>query len=123
MRIYSAHTRPGRSPKLVREGFSLGAFLFGPLWLFAHRAWIAGCIALAVLIWLLVLTMDLPGPLGPTLLFGYALLLGLLGRDLCRWSLARRGYTEASVIAAPDAEAARGRLLARDSRLIAEAMR
>ncbi len=30
--------RPG--PVLVREGFSWGAFLFGPFWLLAHRLWL-----------------------------------------------------------------------------------
>ena len=39
-------------------------------------------------------------------------LLGLLGRDLVRWSLQRRGYRLAHVLAARDEEGALGRLLA-----------
>ena len=38
---------------------------------------------------------------------------GVFGRDLVRWSLARRGFDEAHVIAARDADTALARLLAR----------
>jgi hypothetical protein len=115
MRIYTAHLRDSRMPCLVHEGFSLGAFLFGPLWLFAHRAWIAGIIALAVLIGLLrVAAMMADSGVPMILLLGYAALLGWNGRDLCRWSLARRGFTERYVVAGRGKEAAFGRLVARD---------
>ena len=40
MRGYTAHLKPGRTPVLVPEGFSWAAWLFGPLWLAAHRAWV-----------------------------------------------------------------------------------
>jgi len=121
MRIYTAHLRPGQMPLLVREGFSLGAFLFGPLWLFAHRAWIAGIIALVVLGALLALSSFWPGAvLPPVLLAAYALLMGLTGRDLCRWSLARRGFSESYVVAARNAEAGFARLVDRDPTLASE---
>ena len=120
MRIYTAHLAPGRSPRLVREGFSLGAFLFGPLWLFAHRAWVAGVISLAVLIGVGALAGAMRGPATPLiLLLGYAALLGWNGRDLCRWSLARQGYDEAHVLAGRDSDAAYARLIARDPTLAA----
>jgi hypothetical protein len=120
MRIYTAHLAPGRAPRLVREGFSLGAFLFGPLWLFAHRAWVAGVIALAVLILIGVLAGAMPGSNGPAiLLLGYAALLGWNGRDLCRWSLARQGYEESHVLAGRDSDAAYARLILSDPTLAA----
>jgi hypothetical protein len=120
MRIYTAHLRPGSTPRLVREGFSLGAFLFGPFWLFAQRAWIAGIIALAVLLGLLVLAGALPGStIPPLLLLAYAALLGWSGRDLCRWSLARRGFEQSHVLAGRDADAAYARLVERDPTLAA----
>jgi hypothetical protein len=118
MRIYTAHLAPGRAPRLVREGFSLGAFLFGPLWLFAHRAWMAGVIALAVLILTAVVARVMPGS-AVILLLGYAALLGWNGRDLCRWSLARQGYEESHVLAGRDSDAAYARLIARDPTLAA----
>ena len=53
------------------------------------------------------------------LLLGYAALLGWNGRDLCRWSLARRGYDQSHVVAARNTEVAFGRLVARDPALAA----
>lgn len=124
MRIYTAHMRPGQMPQLVREGFSLGAFLFGPLWLFAHRAWIPAIFSLVVLVALLVLLGAWPGATLPSaLLAAYALLMGLTGRDLCRWSLGRRGFSESYVVAAPNAEAGFARLVDRDPTLAAEDLR
>jgi fatty acid desaturase len=115
MRIYTTHLRPGRAPRLLREGFSLGAFVFGPLWLLAKGAWIAGVIALVVLVALLVLAGAMSGStIPPILLLGYAALLGWNGRDLCRWSLARRGFEQSHVLAGQDADAAYARLLERD---------
>ena len=108
MRTYTAHLKPGRAPVLVRESWSWGAFLFGPLWLLAQRAWIAAIIDAALLVLCAALLPDRAQ--GPAVL-ALALLLGLLGRDLVRWSLARRGYTLEHVLAARDEEAALGRLL------------
>lgn len=121
MRIYTAHLRRGQMPRLVREGFSPGAFVFGPLWLFAHRAWVPGLLALVGLAALWALAASWPGASLPAVLLGaYALTLGLFGRDLCRWSLARRGFSESYVVAARNAEAAFARLLERDPTLAAE---
>ncbi|MBW4024467.1 MAG: DUF2628 domain-containing protein [Proteobacteria bacterium] len=118
MRIYTAHLRPGSAPRLVREGFSLGAFIFGPLWLFAHRAWIAGVIALVLLFGVFGLAGTMAGNGIPfILLLGYAALLGWNGRDLCRWSLARQGYEESHVLAARNSDTAFARLMARDPTL------
>jgi hypothetical protein len=121
MRVYTAHLRRGRMPLLVPEAFSLGAFLFGPLWLFAHRSWVAGIIAAAVLVSLPVLGTTLGGPPAVgLLLFAYAALLGFSGRDLQRWSLERRGFAETYVVAGRNRDAAYGRLLARDPTLAGE---
>jgi hypothetical protein len=120
MRIYTAHLAPGRAPRLVPEGFSLGAFVFGPLWLFAHRAWLAGVIALALLIVLVLLAGSMPDSSTPSiLLLGYAALQGWNGRDLCRWSLACQGYEESHILAGRDGEDAYARLIARDPTLAA----
>jgi hypothetical protein len=96
------------APVLVREGFSWGAMIFGPLWLFAHRSWTAGVLALAVAVGIVALPApSLQLPLGLLL----AWVLGLWAQDWRRWSLARRGYLLAHVVAAPDADAAFARLL------------
>jgi hypothetical protein len=117
VKIWTAHTRPETPPVLVREGFSWGALLFGPFWLFAHRAWVAGVLSLCAAIVLVLLD----GRIGPILVLGLAWLLGLTGRDLWRWSLDRRGFTAAHVIAASNADGAFARLLARRPDLTADA--
>lgn len=109
MRIYTVHLAPDRAPVLVREGFSLGAAVFGPLWLFFHRAWIAGWLILALNIALAATIARGAGGWAVTL--AELWLLGLHGRDLWRGGLARRGYVLSHVVAARDEEAALERLL------------
>jgi hypothetical protein len=108
MKVWTAHLHPARPPVLVHEGWSWGAALFGPFWLLANRAWVPGAIVLAVVV---ILNLLVPQGLRGLLILGFFLLLGLLGRDLLRWSLARRGYALAHVVAAGDGDAAFVRLL------------
>ena len=108
MRIWTAHLHPARPPVLVPEGWSWGAAAFGPFWLLAHRAWVPGALVLAAVV---ILNLAVPGALRPVLVLGFFLLLGLLGRDLLRWALDRRGYAMQHVVAAPDGDAALLRLL------------
>ena len=106
MKVYTAHLRAGRLPRLVREGFSVPTFVLGPVWLASTGAWIPAAIDLAL--WVGV------GLLPHRALFwlGLALLQGLLGHDLQRWSLERRGYLLVHVVAGRNADAAFARLLA-----------
>ena len=102
MNFYTVHVRPEEPPVFVREGFSWGALLFGPLWLLSQRAWIAAAATLIVFVAIALI----PSPWRGWPMAGAMVLLGLLGRDLRRWSLARRGYGLASVVAARDADSA-----------------
>ncbi len=102
------HTRADAAPVLVPEGFSWGALVFGPIWLLAHRAWIAGVLVLCA--W--VLAAFLPGALRPVLMAGLAWAAGVFGNDWRRWSLERRGFNLVHIIAARGAEAAFARLMA-----------
>jgi hypothetical protein len=108
VRVYTAHLRQRSAPVLVREGFSWGALLFGPSWLAAQRAWIA---AVLLLVAELAVALLLPGPAGRAAQAGIALLTGLCGHDLVRWSLDLRGYTLVHVVAGRDSDAAFLRLL------------
>ena len=108
MKVWTAHVKKARPPELVEEGWSWGAALFGPLWLLAHQAWIAGALYLALVA---VLAAALPAGLQGVAALGLGVLSGLLGRDVLRWTLARRGYAMDHVVAAQDEEAALGRLM------------
>jgi hypothetical protein len=108
VRVWTAHLRAGRPPLLVRDGFSFWAFLFGPIWLALHRAWIPAVLALAASVLIVKFTGP---PAGLVLLLGEMVLLGLSGRDMVRWSLARRGYVLLHAVVARNAEGALLRLL------------
>jgi hypothetical protein len=110
MKVWTVHLRNAADPVLVREGFSLGAAVFGPVWLAAHRAWVPAAFALAA--WLLIGVLA-DGTLGLILEIGLALLIGFSGHDLQRWSLARRGYVLAEVVTGRQVDGAFERLLLR----------
>jgi hypothetical protein len=108
MTSWSAHVHARRPVVLVAERFSLGAMVFGPLWLLWSGAWIPA--VLLACAWVAAVALVPAEGLGPVLL-GLAWFTGLTGRDLRRWSLARRGWREAHVVVAADEEAAMARLL------------
>jgi membrane protein implicated in regulation of membrane protease activity len=115
VKVWTAHTAPGRTPELVREGFSWGAFLFGPVWLVASGAWIFGLIVLAAELAL--------GLFAPVWTLGIAaFVVGVFGYDLCRLALELRGYVVVHVIAASSFDLALARLLARRPDLSADIM-
>lgn len=108
MRVFTVHLHPTRAPELVREGWSWGAFFFGAVWLAFRGAWLPAALWLALSGVPLLLA---PGP-GLVAAFALAIIAGLVGRDLVRWSLDRRGYVLAHVVAASDRDSAYARLLA-----------
>jgi hypothetical protein len=102
---------PGAPPRpavLLREGFTWGAALFGPLWLLRHRLWLEAAIWLGLVLLLAGLA---PGwTLAPALL-ALQFLLGASAQDLRATALARRGYALAKVVTAADRDRALARLL------------
>jgi hypothetical protein len=119
VKIWTAHEKPHASPILLREGFSFGALIFGPFWLAAHRAWVPAGVALVLEIAIPLLTLP---PASLVLFLGLAVLLGCSGRDLVRWSIARRGYLEANVVTGRNEDDAQARLLAARPDLVERAM-
>jgi len=109
VRVWTAHLRANAAPVLVREGFSLGAFLLGPIWFLARGAFVPAALALAAALLAGLLTN---GGSRIVLELGLAALLGLSGRDLVRWHLDLRGYRMAHILAAGDEDSALARLLA-----------
>ena len=115
MTFWTAHTRASGTPVLVREGFSWGAFFFGPLWLAMHRAWVAAALALAGGILIVVL---LPPSVAVVTMFALAVVLGLSGQDCRRWAMNHRGFMLTQVITARSEPEALGVLLARRPDLV-----
>ncbi len=120
MKFYTAHTPPYAAENkpdivLVREGFTWGGFLFTGLWLLWHRVWFWGVLVLAFDIGgSIVAERWMPGS-GVLVHGGVALLIGLLGSDLRRADLDRRGHLDRGIVAGPDAESALLRFLDRKS--------
>jgi hypothetical protein len=109
MKSFSAYLRPQSEPVLVAEGFSYAAFLFGPFWLLARRAWLTAVALLCVEIVLMVLV---PDSVRVPVALALAWLVGLCGLDVVGWSLERAGYDLAHVVAARDEESGYARLMA-----------
>lgn len=99
---------------LVRDGWSWGAFLFGPFWLMAHRHWLTGFFALIGLVLIAATIVALPVPAGAmaALWLLVAWLFGLEGSSLRRFALRRGGYDEAGVVVGTAGEALEQRAFA-----------
>jgi hypothetical protein len=116
VKLYSAHLKADAEPILVREGFSCGALIFGPLWFAAHRAWVAAGLSFAAFVFIAVLA---PEPAETILSVGLAIMLGLIGNDLRSIALEHRGYTLLHVLAARGRDEAWLRLIANRPDLMA----
>ncbi|WP_311275389.1 DUF2628 domain-containing protein [Methylobacterium sp. WCS2018Hpa-22] len=93
---------------LVPDGFSLQAFVFGPLWFFFHRLWLAGLGVLSLLV-----AAGFAGRfLGLGTFAGFLitilllLLVGMEASSLRRWTYARRGRPARDAVVAHSAEEA-----------------
>lgn len=95
----------------LREGFSLGAFLFGPFWMIWRRQW------LVLLIYLIVLggveyglrRLGIPVSARLMVYVLISLLIGLEAASLRRWTMLRGGWRDCGIIIADDLEMAERR--------------
>lgn len=110
MATYIAIEPPGRrqgdvpdGTVLVRDGFSLLAFLVPLFWFLWHRMWIEALIAL-VAIFALAGLDDLAGFSGPVMIVSIAssFLVGLEAASLRLAALGRRGWRQWGVVEARD---------------------
>jgi hypothetical protein len=109
------HTaKPMAAPVLLREGLSFWALVFGPLWLLRHGCWLLGLIGVLAL----MVAAVLPAPWDLALMAALHVGLCLHGQDARRWTLARRGWRLAHVVAGRDQEAALFRLLGAEPRIV-----
>lgn len=123
MAVYTVHQPPLRkgetSPDpdrfvLVRDGFYFWAFLLGPVWMIWRRLWLALVLYVVVLIALEVALRYLGvASLARALVtFAVAILVGLEGGSLQRWTLGRRGWKNVGVVVGDDLESAERRFFA-----------
>jgi hypothetical protein len=95
----------------LRERFSLGAFLFGPLWMTWRRLWVV-LISYMIVIGLIEYGLRRVGIAWPTRAIVYILiqlLIGLEATSLRRWTRVRRGWRDCGVVIADDLEVAERR--------------
>ena len=122
MPVYTVHAPVATGPNIVatdrfafvRDGFHFWAFVFGPLWLLAHRLW------LALVGWIVVLVVVDFGlrSLGAGVAVFVAnilisVLTGFEAGSLRRWTLSRRNWRQLDIVVADDEEAAERRFFDR----------
>lgn len=113
MRIYTVHDRldsvgENRDAVAVKEGFNWSAFVFTALWALWHRLWRVFVIMTVVLAALEGAVYFAGADPATTAAAGlaYGLIVGFGANDWRRAGLARRGWRQAGVVAAVDADAA-----------------
>jgi hypothetical protein len=95
----------------IRDGFSWGAFLFGPFWMLRHRMWLmlAAYLGTAAALGFAVEWVDPSMTLWGLMGLLLALFVGVEGTTLRRWTLDRRGWVGRGVVVGDDVEAAERR--------------
>ena len=112
MAIYTVHVEAGdtsaANARFIREGFSWGALIFGPLWLLAHRLWLAFLVCCLVLILNASLAYHLHLDNGAAMLLSTlsSVYIALEGNQLRRKNMERRGWPMVDIVSAEHSEAA-----------------
>ncbi|HEY0224618.1 MAG TPA: DUF2628 domain-containing protein [Pseudolabrys sp.] len=123
MPTYTVHEPPARKNEsipdperfaFVRDGFYFWAFLLAPIWLLAHRLWLAffGYVLLSGTLNVVLFVIGAPGTVKFLIGFLTALLVGFEAATLWRWTLARRGWKAVGFVIGEDTEMAERRFYA-----------
>jgi len=104
MTLWTVHAKGTAAPVLVREGFSLWAFLFAAPWFALNGMWLVLVLYLAGGVVLGAATSALPEAASAAIAFAVQLLIGFHARDLRRWTLTRQGFRTIGVVAARGGE-------------------
>jgi hypothetical protein len=114
MARYTVHIRDSDLERsvFVRDGWSWGAFLFGPFWLARHRHWISFALTMIVMLAALfaIIVVPIGGGAKAGVMFLLAVLWGLEGPSLRRFALRRAGYIETALAAGGSLEEIEGRV-------------
>lgn len=112
MRIFTVHELPGAPLDgagivLVKEGFSFPAFVFSWAWLLWHRLWIAlGLWFGFVAVTSLAVQMLFGAEIATLCSLALQLWLGFEANDIRRWTMERKGYRLAGIVAGASLEEA-----------------
>jgi hypothetical protein len=120
MTVWTVHARGNAAPVLVKEGFSLWAFLFAAPWFAFNGMWLVLVLYLAGGVIAGAVFSGLPEELAGAVAFAAQLMIGWHARDLLRWTLARKGFRMIGVVAVSGGEdEALARLYAQRPELLA----
>lgn len=120
MRIYTVHEPPERRREekrgpdrfvFVRDGFHFWAFVTAPLWLIFHGLWLAllGYVIVAFALSAALRALGVANEAAFLVFLLLGILVALEASTLRRWTLARNGWRQLGVVAAPDYETAERR--------------
>lgn len=124
MSVYTVHAPPADGPDVrgttdnfvfVRDGFSFGAFVFGPAWLLYRRLWLAlgGYLVLSIAVEAALTLLRVGWGTRIAVMAVIAVLMGLEAASLRRWTLSRRKWRPLDVVVADNQEAAERRFFDR----------
>jgi Protein of unknown function (DUF2628) len=123
MSVYTVHEPPRPSGNMladadrfvfVRDGFYGWAFLLAPLWMLRHRLWLV-LLLYIVAVAILQVALVVVGASGTAQFFAalaVAILVGIEGGTLRRWTLGRRRWRNLGVVVGDDRETAERRFFA-----------
>jgi hypothetical protein len=123
MPVYTVHAPVAASADIratdrftfVRDGFHVWALLLGPVWLAWHRLWLAliGWIVVMAAVYVALVSLGVNRSAIFIAACLIALLMGLEGVSLWRWTLSRRNWRQLDIVVADDEEAAERRFFDR----------
>jgi hypothetical protein len=119
MKIYTVYAQetdptPMENMILIKEGFSWSAAFLTFFLAFYHRMWVAGCILVAVNLFLSILGLNdyLSAGIVQTLRIGFMIFVGCNFNDLYRYELEKRGYSFCGVVSGKNSEGACSKFIA-----------
>jgi hypothetical protein len=123
MPVYTVHAPVAASADIratdrftfVRDGFHVWALLLGPVWLAWHRLWLAviGWLVVMAAVYVALVSLGVNRSVIFIAACLIALLMGLEGASLWRWTLSRRNWRQLDIVVADDEEAAERRFFDR----------
>ena len=122
MPVYTVHAPSAPASReetdkfvFVRDGFHVWALLFGPFWLVWHRLWLVliGYLGVNVVLGLALSLLGAGATARALVFLLFAILMGLEGASLRRWTYSRAKWRQIDFVVADDEESAERRFFDR----------